>query len=90
MALFLRNPLLKKRLVLEHHGRIRVRRYAGERCLPECAIERHSGLIPGVMPGHSPDMSPTERVWDLVGRPFAHDPRPAASKDELLLRIQAI
>ncbi|GFW39801.1 uncharacterized protein TNCV_2419671 [Trichonephila clavipes] len=27
-------------------GRIRVRRYAGERCLPEGVIERHSGLIP--------------------------------------------
>ncbi|GFV84640.1 transposable element Tc1 transposase [Trichonephila clavipes] len=31
-----------------HGGRIR-RRCAGERCLPECVIERHSGLIPGVM-----------------------------------------
>ncbi|GFX84584.1 transposable element Tcb1 transposase [Trichonephila clavipes] len=28
----------------DHVGRIRVRRYAGERCLPECVIERHSGL----------------------------------------------
>ncbi|GFX12221.1 uncharacterized protein TNCV_1103391 [Trichonephila clavipes] len=26
-----------------------VRRSAGERCLPDCAIKRHSGLIPGVM-----------------------------------------
>ena len=25
-----------------HDGRIRVRRYAGERHLPECIIERHS------------------------------------------------
>ncbi|GFW90034.1 transposable element Tc1 transposase [Trichonephila clavipes] len=33
----------------DHDGRIRVRRYAGERCLPECVIERHSGLTPGVM-----------------------------------------
>ncbi|GFW51523.1 transposable element Tcb1 transposase [Trichonephila clavipes] len=29
--------------------RIRVRRYAGERCLPECVLERHSNLIPEVM-----------------------------------------
>ncbi|GFU05104.1 uncharacterized protein TNCV_574551 [Trichonephila clavipes] len=29
-------------------------------------------------------------VWDLVGRHLARDPRLAASKDELLLRIQAI
>ncbi|GFW51625.1 transposable element Tc1 transposase [Trichonephila clavipes] len=33
----------------DHDGRIRVRRYAGERCLPECVIERHSVLKPGVM-----------------------------------------
>ncbi|GFV51542.1 transposable element Tc1 transposase [Trichonephila clavipes] len=25
----------------DHDGRIRVRRYAGERCLQECVIERH-------------------------------------------------
>ncbi|GFW13157.1 transposable element Tc1 transposase [Trichonephila clavipes] len=31
-----------------HDGHIRVRRYAGVRCLPECVIERHSGLTPGV------------------------------------------
>ncbi|GFU57541.1 transposable element Tc1 transposase [Trichonephila clavipes] len=33
----------------DHDGRIRVRRYAGECCLPECVIERHSGIIPGVI-----------------------------------------
>ncbi|GFW00634.1 transposable element Tc1 transposase [Trichonephila clavipes] len=33
----------------DHDGRIRVRRYAGKRCLPECVIERHSSLTPGVM-----------------------------------------
>ncbi|GFV39203.1 transposable element Tcb2 transposase [Trichonephila clavipes] len=33
----------------DHDGRIRVRRYAGERYLPVCIIERHSGLTPGVM-----------------------------------------
>ncbi|GFX04557.1 transposable element Tc1 transposase [Trichonephila clavipes] len=34
-----------------HDGRIRVRRYAGERCHShtECVIEQHSGLTPGVM-----------------------------------------
>ncbi|GFT70255.1 transposable element Tc1 transposase [Trichonephila clavipes] len=107
----------------DHDGRIHVRRYAGERCIPECVIERHSGLTPGVMlevvpflegiprifqqdiarphvaktvrdffsvqhiqllpwPAYSPDMSPIELVWDLVGRRFARDPLPAASKDE--------
>ncbi|GFW63336.1 transposable element Tc1 transposase [Trichonephila clavipes] len=33
----------------DHDGRIRVRSYAGERCLPEGVIERHSGLTPGVI-----------------------------------------
>ncbi|GFT82473.1 transposable element Tcb1 transposase [Trichonephila clavipes] len=35
-------------------------------------------------------MSPIEHVWDLVCRRLARDPRPGASKDEFLLRIQAI
>ncbi|GFT02526.1 hypothetical protein TNCV_1487441 [Trichonephila clavipes] len=34
----------------QHLIACRVRRYAVERCVPECAIERHSGLIPAVMP----------------------------------------
>ncbi|GFX00866.1 transposable element Tc1 transposase [Trichonephila clavipes] len=29
-----------------HDGHIRVRRYAGERCLPECVIERHRSITP--------------------------------------------
>ncbi|GFT22659.1 transposable element Tcb1 transposase [Trichonephila clavipes] len=33
----------------DHDGRIRVRRSAGEHCLPECVIERHSGLTSGVI-----------------------------------------
>ncbi|GFW37138.1 hypothetical protein TNCV_5020361 [Trichonephila clavipes] len=37
-----------------------------------------------------PNMSPIEHVWDLVGRCLARDLHPAASKDKLLLRIQAI
>ncbi|GFX73155.1 transposable element Tcb1 transposase [Trichonephila clavipes] len=38
----------------DHDSRIRVRRFAGERCFPECVIERHSGLTPGV------------RVWGAI------------------------
>ncbi|GFW20219.1 hypothetical protein TNCV_1855431 [Trichonephila clavipes] len=41
-------------------------------------------------PAYSPDISPIEHVWDLVGRHFTRDPRPAASKGELLVRIHAI
>ncbi|GFU58772.1 retrovirus-related Pol polyprotein from transposon 17.6 [Trichonephila clavipes] len=107
----------------DHDGRIRARRSAGERCLPEFVIARHRRLTSRVMvwgeisyrgrsdllyelrlisiataqhmqllpwPAYSSDMSPIEHVWDLVGRRLARDPRPAASKDKLLLRIQAI
>ncbi|GFW75743.1 hypothetical protein TNCV_4429261 [Trichonephila clavipes] len=49
---------------------------------------QHTQLFP--WHAYSPDMSPIEHVWDLVGWRFARDPRLAASKDELLLRIQAI
>ncbi|GFW94422.1 hypothetical protein TNCV_2701431 [Trichonephila clavipes] len=41
-------------------------------------------------PAVSLDMSPIGYVWDLVGRRLARNPRPAASKDKLLLLIQAI
>ncbi|GFX13744.1 transposable element Tcb2 transposase [Trichonephila clavipes] len=45
----------ESRFNLWHHdGRIRVRRYAGERHIPESIIERHSGRTPGVM------------VWDAI------------------------
>ncbi|GFU19473.1 transposable element Tc3 transposase [Trichonephila clavipes] len=33
----------------DHDGSIRVRRHAGERCLPECVIGRHIGLTPRVI-----------------------------------------
>ncbi|GFW23164.1 uncharacterized protein TNCV_3802641 [Trichonephila clavipes] len=49
---------------------------------------QHMQLFP--WPAYSPDMSPIEHVWDLVRRRLIRDPRPAASKDEILLRIQAI
>ncbi|GFU15770.1 transposable element Tcb1 transposase [Trichonephila clavipes] len=40
----------ESRFNLWHHdGRIRVRRYAGERHIPECIIERRSRRTPGVM-----------------------------------------
>ena len=41
-------------------------------------------------PAYSPDMSPIEQVWYLVGRRLARDPFLAASKDELWLRILAV
>ncbi|GFT71632.1 transposable element Tc1 transposase [Trichonephila clavipes] len=36
-------------LLQGHDSRIRVRYYAGESCLPECVIERHSDVKPRVM-----------------------------------------
>ncbi|GFV63803.1 hypothetical protein TNCV_1684421 [Trichonephila clavipes] len=91
----------------DHDGHIRVRHFAGERCLSECVID--SGLTPEVIdcrimhanmfqrlrktltkhskcnslpsPSDSPDMLPSEHVWDWVGRRLARDPRSAASKD---------
>ncbi|KFM64843.1 Transposable element Tcb1 transposase, partial [Stegodyphus mimosarum] len=38
-------------------------------------------------PACSPDMSPIEHVWDVIGRRLARDPRPVASADELWKRI---
>ncbi|PRD23460.1 UNVERIFIED_CONTAM: Transposable element Tcb2 transposase [Trichonephila clavipes] len=52
-----------------------------------CSVQ-HMTLLP--WPAYLLDTSSIEHVWDLVGRGLARDPRPAASKDELLLRIQAI
>ncbi|GFV24814.1 transposable element Tcb2 transposase [Trichonephila clavipes] len=52
-----RVPLYESRFNLwDHDGRIRVRRYADERCFPECVIERHNGLTSGVM------------VWGAISR----------------------
>ncbi|GFW90881.1 transposable element Tcb2 transposase [Trichonephila clavipes] len=39
---------------------------------------------------YSLDMSHIEHVWDLGGRRLTRDPRPTASKDELLLCMQTI
>ncbi|GFV32203.1 transposable element Tcb1 transposase [Trichonephila clavipes] len=41
-------------------------------------------------PAYLPDMSPIQHTWDFAGRRLNRDPRPAASKHELLLRKQAI
>ncbi|GFU51840.1 transposable element Tcb2 transposase [Trichonephila clavipes] len=50
---------------------------------------QHMQLLPWL--AYSPDMSPIQHVWDLVcSRRLARYPRAEASKDELLLRIQAI
>ncbi|GFU52405.1 transposable element Tcb2 transposase [Trichonephila clavipes] len=52
-----------------------------------CSVQ-HMQLLP--WHAYSSDMSLIEHVWDLVEWRLARVPLPAASKDELLLRIQAI
>ncbi|GFV57869.1 transposable element Tcb2 transposase [Trichonephila clavipes] len=51
----------------------------------------YSGLTHGVMPNTCNFflglLIPIEYLWDLVGRRLARDPRPVASKDELLLYV---
>ncbi|GFV90004.1 transposable element Tcb2 transposase [Trichonephila clavipes] len=49
---------------------------------------QHIQLLP--WPAYSPDMSPIDHMWDLEGRRLVRNQRPAASENELLLRIQAI
>ncbi|GFU62794.1 hypothetical protein TNCV_1381641 [Trichonephila clavipes] len=49
---------------------------------------QHMQLLPS--PGYSSHMSPLKHVWYLVDLRLPRDLRPAASKDEILLRIQAI
>ncbi|GFU51198.1 transposable element Tcb2 transposase [Trichonephila clavipes] len=52
-----------------------------------CSAQRMQ-LLP--WPTYYPDMSLIEPGWYLVGWHLSGEPRPAASKDELLLRIQAV
>ncbi|GFS63050.1 transposable element Tcb2 transposase [Trichonephila clavipes] len=83
----------------DHEGRIRVRRYAGIRG----AIFQQDNARPDVAKTVR-DLCSVQRIYFLVllihqiyrqlstldGRRLARDLRPAASKDELLLRMQAI
>ncbi|GFW17634.1 hypothetical protein TNCV_2651911 [Trichonephila clavipes] len=49
---------------------------------------QHMQLLPWL--AYSPNMSHIKHVWDLVGQCLARDPRSAALKDELWLRMQSI
>ncbi|GFU52288.1 hypothetical protein TNCV_2701221 [Trichonephila clavipes] len=62
--------------------------YMLQKTVRDFCSAQYMQLLP--WPAYSPDTSPIEPVWDLVGRRLARDPRSAASKDKLLLRIQAI
>ncbi|GFU85925.1 transposable element Tcb2 transposase [Trichonephila clavipes] len=63
----------------------------GAQCTPTCCKDcsaQQLQLLP--LPAHSTNMFPTEYVWDSAGGRLARDPRPAASKEKPLLRIQTI
>ncbi|GFU67857.1 transposable element Tcb1 transposase [Trichonephila clavipes] len=60
--------------------------YAAKTVRDFCLAQRMQ-LLPWL--AYSRGMLPIEHVWDLVGRRTARDQCPAASKDELLLGIQA-
>ncbi|GFW64363.1 transposable element Tcb2 transposase [Trichonephila clavipes] len=66
------------RSVISFHGRSNLLQFEAQ----------HMQLLP--LLAYLLDMSPIEHVVDLVGWRLARDLRPAASKDELLLRIQPI
>ena len=51
-------------------------------------LAHHMQFLPWF--AYSLDISPIGHKLDLVSRLFARDPRPAASKDIILLRIQAV
>ncbi|GFX47171.1 hypothetical protein TNCV_2747471 [Trichonephila clavipes] len=59
-----------------------------EKTVRDFCSAQHMQLI--TWPAYSPDVSPIEHVWDLVAWRLTRNLRPAASNDELFLRIQAI
>ncbi|GFV38888.1 transposable element Tcb1 transposase [Trichonephila clavipes] len=61
--------------------------YMLQRLRDFCSVQ-HMQLFP--WSAYSPEVSPIELMWDLVGRSLARDPCTAASKDELLMRLPAI
>ncbi|GFX45481.1 transposable element Tcb2 transposase [Trichonephila clavipes] len=56
--------------------------------VPDFCSAQHMQLLP--WPVYSADASSIKHVLDLVGGRLARDPRSEASKDELMMRIQAI
>ncbi|GFT49122.1 transposable element Tcb2 transposase [Trichonephila clavipes] len=88
---------------ISYHGRYNLQRIEGipgasfecdkahphiEKTVRVFCSAQHMQLLP--WPAYSPDMWPFEQVWYLIGRRLARDPRPAASKHELLRHKQAI
>ncbi|GFX29746.1 transposable element Tcb2 transposase [Trichonephila clavipes] len=67
----------------KHNARPHVAKMVRDFCSAQ-----HMQILP--WPAYSPYIPPIEHVWDLVDTRLARDPRLAASKDELLLRMQAI
>ncbi|GFS77767.1 hypothetical protein TNCV_553581 [Trichonephila clavipes] len=87
---------------ISHHGRSNLLRFEGNlnsnrsdnarphvaKTVRDFSSAQHKQLF--LWSAYAPDMSSIEQVWDLVGQHLVRDPRPAVSKDELLLPIQEI
>ncbi|GFW27041.1 uncharacterized protein TNCV_92671 [Trichonephila clavipes] len=56
------------------------RPHVGKTVQDFCSAQ-HMQLLP--WPTNSPNISPIEHVWGLVGQRLVRDPRPAALKDEI-------
>ncbi|GFV87593.1 transposable element Tcb2 transposase [Trichonephila clavipes] len=69
--------------VMQVKARPHVAKTVRDFCSPQ-----HMQILPWL--AYSLDTSPVDNVLDMVGWRLTHDPLPAASKDELLLLIQAI
>ncbi|GFW24021.1 hypothetical protein TNCV_4950651 [Trichonephila clavipes] len=67
-------------IVQQDNARLHVAKTVRDFCSAQ-----HMQLLP--WPAYSPDMSPIEHVWDLVGRRLARISLPVALKDEILLPI---
>ncbi|GFW23574.1 transposable element Tcb2 transposase [Trichonephila clavipes] len=76
-----------------HNGRIRVRRYAGERHIPECIIERHSRRTPGVMVWGAIAYHGRSQLLRIVGRAIrgfsSGRPRGITPADDRYIVLQA-
>ncbi|UYV77522.1 hypothetical protein LAZ67_15001353 [Cordylochernes scorpioides] len=71
--------------------RVRVWRRRGERSNPAAIVERPTVRQRGIMmlpwPPYSPDLSPIEHVWDIIGRRLHALPQPR-SEDELWQMVE--
>ncbi|GFX68314.1 transposable element Tcb1 transposase [Trichonephila clavipes] len=54
-----------------------------------CVMHHHTGPAPGIMPARSPDLTPIENMWSMVGQQLSQITPPAATLDQLWQRVEA-